>query len=87
MLVFAEFSIRFCGLICCLGVELYRHVISRRSPGKIEAEEKAPPLHFIRIATEDDFDEAREVMSGEYSNQPVAKKRRVKGKSNIKICD
>ena len=41
------------------------------------AKEKAKnkPLFttFFRIATEDDFEEAREKKSGEYSNQPVVK--------------
>ena len=39
---------------------------------KEKAKNEATLYHFIRIATEDDFEEAREVMSGEYSNQPVA---------------
>ena len=46
---------------------------SRQSHGKRKGEKEATLYHFIRIATEDDFEEAREVMSGEYSNQPVVK--------------
>ena len=38
---------------------------------KEKAKNEAPPYHFIRIATEDDFEEAREKMSGEYSILPV----------------
>ena len=40
---------------------------------KEKAKNEASPYHLIRIATEDEFEEAREVMSGEYSNQPVVK--------------
>ena len=40
---------------------------------KEKAKNEATLYHFICIATEDDFEEAREVMSGEYSNQPVVR--------------
>ena len=54
---------------------------------KEKAKKKVLLFHFIRIATEDDCEEAREVKSGEYSNQPVAKKKcRIKGKSNKKFA-
>ena len=52
---------------------MYRHIKSRQSHGKRKGEEEVTLYHFIRIATEDDFEEAREKMSGEYSNQPVVK--------------
>ena len=44
-------------------------MLSRQSHGKRKDEEKLPQTK--NVATVDDFEEAREVMSGENSNLPV----------------
>ena len=74
MFVLVELFDAICGLICRLG-GVSGTVISKavKFITKEKAKNEATPHHFIRIATEDDFEEAREKMSGEYSNLPVGK--------------
>ena len=50
---------------------MYRHIISRQSQAKEKAKKKLPHTTLFDSATVQDFEEARELKSGEESNESV----------------